>query len=103
MKYKPTGVKVLIKQLPIEQGKVEVPDHLKSAMGTGKQQFFSIIDLGPAAVDEQHPFEIGQTVMISTHPTMLVGVDAVERLLVCNNKDIAVICVSDDVPAITLN
>ncbi len=97
MKYYPVGNKVLLKIVPISDSIVAVPDHLKSAMGTGKQQFFTIELLGPEAVDAAHPLAIGQKVMISTHPTLLVGVDAVEQLLVCHNKDIACICTEDEI------
>lgn len=97
MKYQPLGSKVLLKILPIASSDITIPDHLKSAMGTGKQQFFRVEALGPSAVDEQHPLEVGQKVMISSHPSLLVGVDAVEQLCVCYNKDIAVICAQEDV------
>lgn len=95
MQYQPLGSKVLLKILPIEATAITIPDHLKSAMGTGKQQFFRVEALGPAATDDQHPLAVGQKVMISSHPTLLVGVDAVEQLCVCQNKDIAVICTDD--------
>lgn len=92
MKYQPLGIKVLLKVLPIEQGVVQIPDHLKSAMGTGKQQFFRVESVGPSAVDTDYPLAVGQTVMICTHPTLLVGVDVEQALCVCNNRDIACIC-----------
>lgn len=92
MKYQPLGNKVLLKVLPIEEGVVQIPDHLKSAMGTGKQQFFRVEAVGPSAVDNDYPLAVGQTVMISSHPSLLVGVDASQALCVCNNKDIACIC-----------
>lgn len=92
MNYQPLGTKVLLKVLPLAKTAIEIPDHLKSAMGTGKQQFFRVEALGPSAVDQDHPLAVGQTVMISTHPTLLVGVDAVQQLMVCHNKDIACIC-----------
>lgn len=93
MKYQPLGSKVLLKVLPPKQeGKVVIPDHLKKANVTGAQQFFTVEALGPAAVDDQHPLAVGQTVMISSHPSLLVGVDAANALCVCYNKDIAVIC-----------
>lgn len=96
MKYQPIGSKVLLKIIPIAASSVTIPDHLKSAMGTGKQQFFRVEALGPSAADEHHPLAVGQKVMISSHPTLLVGVDASQQLCVCNNKDISVICTEDD-------
>ena|SRR5687767_3960827 len=97
MKYKPVGPRVLLQIVPIEEStSVAIPDHLKSAMGTGKQQFFDVIALGPTAVTEEYPLAVGQRVMISAHPTLLVGVDPTEELCVCNNKDISVICTSAD-------
>lgn len=92
MKYQPLGTKVLLKVLPLEEGIVTIPDHLKSAMGTGKQQFFRVEAVGPSAVDSDYPLAVGQTVMISAHPSLLVGVDVAQALCVCNNKDIACIC-----------
>lgn len=97
MKYQPVGAKVLLKIAPPKtKPNIIIPDHLNKAGVTGEQQFFTIVDLGPAAVDEQHPLARGQTVMISTHPTLLVGVDLAEQLVVCQNKDIACICTEDE-------
>ena len=98
MKYQPVGAKVLLKILPPkERSNIVIPDHLNKAGVTGEQQFFSIEKLGPGAVDEQHPLALGQTVMISAHPTLLVGVDLAEQLVICNNKDISVICTEDEI------
>lgn len=97
MKYQPLGSKVLLKVLPMEsKTKVVIPDHLKGVAGSGTQQFFRIEALGPQAVEEAYPLKVGQQVMISSHPSLLVGVDAGQSLMVTNNKDIAVICTEDD-------
>ncbi len=93
MKYQPVGNKVLLKVLPIQtKTAVVIPEHLKGIAGTNAQQFFRIEALGPIAVDEQHPLQVGQTIMISSHPTMLVGVDAEQSLMITTNRDIACIC-----------
>ena len=97
MKYQPLGSKVLLKVLPIEtKTKVIIPDHLKGIAGTGSQQFFRIEALGSAAVEEHYPLAVGQLIMISSHPSLMVGVDAVQSLMICNNKDIAAICTEEE-------
>lgn len=103
MKYQPVGKKVLLKILPPKkESAIIIPEHLKKANVTGEQQFFHVEALGPAAVDKDHPLEVGQTVMISAHPTLLIGIDAAEALCECNNNDIACIC-TDDQLEMTLN
>lgn len=96
MNYTPLGNKVLLKVLPIEsKSAVVIPDHLKGVAGSGAQQLFRIEALGTAAVEEHYPLQVGQTVMISSHPSLLVGVDAGQSLMVTTNKDIAVICTDE--------
>lgn len=96
MKYQPLGNKVLLKVLPIQtKTSVVIPDHLKGVAGSNSQQFFRIEALGTAAVEEHYPLQVGQTIMISSHPSLLVGVDAELSLMVTTNKDIAVICTDE--------
>lgn len=97
MKYQPLGNKVLLKVLPIQtKTALVIPEHLKGIAGTGAQQFFRIEALGPAAIEENYPLQVGQTIMISSHPALLVGVDAEQSLMITNNKDIACICTEED-------
>lgn len=97
MKYQPLGNKVLLKVLPVQSKlSVVIPDHLKGVAGSGMQQLFRIEALGTAAAEEHYPLSVGQTVMISSHPSLLVGVDAGESLMVTTNKDIAVICTDEE-------
>ncbi len=93
MNYQPLGNKVLLKVLPIQtKTALVIPEHLKGIAGTGAQQFFRIEALGSAAVEDHYPLQVGQTIMISSHPSLLVGVDTEQALMVTTNKDIAVIC-----------
>lgn len=97
MNYQPVGNKVLLKVLPIKtQTALVIPDHLKGIAGVGAQQFFRIEAVGPSAVTEEYPLQVGQTIMISSHPTLLVGVDAGASLMISTNKDVACICTEDD-------
>lgn len=97
MKYQPIGTRVLLKVIPIEQGAVMVPDHLKTAAGLNKSQFFRIEALGNAVVDENFPLAVGQIIQICSHPTLMTGVDHAQQLCCCDRKDIAVICSQDEV------
>lgn len=96
MNYQPLGNKILLKALPIQsKTNITIPEHLKGIAGTGSQQFFRIEALGSAAVEEHYPLAVGQTVMISSHPSLLVGVDAEKALMISLNKDIACICTEE--------
>lgn len=102
MKYQPIGTRVLLKVIPIEQGAVQVPEHLKTSAGLNKSQLFRIEALGNAVVDENYPLAVGQTIQICSHPTLMTGVDHAQQLCCCDRKDISVICTPDE-PELTLN
>lgn len=97
MQYQPLGNKVLLKVLPLKtKTSLVIPDHLKGIAGSGAQQFFRVEALGSDAVDEHHPLQVGQIIMISSHPSLTVGIDAEQSLMICTNKDIACICTEAD-------
>ncbi len=86
--YQPTATRVLLKVLPITDGSIQIPDHLKSTVA---MQRFQIQALGPVARNEAFPLEVGQVVLICAHPSLLTGVSKDDQLCCVDRADIAVV------------
>lgn len=92
--YNPLGARVVLKIIPTTEGIVAIPDGLGN---TVKTQYFRVHALGPKASDPDYPLNVGDVVLICSHPSLLTGVSKEDQLCCVNREDIAVV-VREDQP-----